>query len=1168
MPAAPRAVLAQDTANAVRTDTSITTADGYARIVFHFDRIVDADVRLSGSVLVVAFRSQVNIDVNRLAAGNDYVGAARVDPDGRGVRLALAQKVRVNSMAAGERLFVDLLPDSWTGPPPPLPQEVVEDLARRARAAAREAEARNRPPQPTMSRVRVSRQPTFTRYVFELPEFIPVNSERGADSLKLTFDAPLRFDLTDARTMQPPMVRSINAASAATTTSVTLALVGNVDIRTFREDNNYVLDVVATDLSSRNDDAVLPALAKAPQTIPAQSVSVEPIRAETAPVPAAPPSVPAAPSKPPVPPGPAAAVPDKASPVAAAAVPAPAGPAAVPLADNRSSPVAVAPPRPPEAAAGYANAAPSADPNRVAATLERQGDTLRLILPFPAPTPAAAFMRADTVWLLFDTATPIDLAAVKDTGIREASATTADNAQLVGIKLDRPRLVSLALDGATWTVHIADTVIVPPQPLVVTRNAANQRRASAQVPFENPQRVHRIRDPEVGDTVVVVTGLGPPRGIPKTQEFVDFRTFASMQGVAIQMLADDVRVELATDRVVIGRPNGLTMTSASVSGLRGVSARASLFDPQQWGFDRQADFIKRENSLITAAALAPEARRYDARMELARFYFARDMYAEAKGVLDVAIADEKPGPEVTAALVMRGLANILMDHVSDGLKDLSAPSVGVQNDAPLWRAMASARLGNWPDANESFRKVDMAIGALPLELQRAALKDGIRAALAVKDFGAASGRLDTLEALGVPPDEEAAIAVLTGRLQEGINHGVEALAAYRVAANSLDRAAAAEGKLHEVSLRYRLGDLKRPEVISELEALTTAWRGDETEAEALQILAQLYTAENRYRDAFTVMRTAVRVHPDLPITRAIQDEAAATFDSLFLGGKGDGMPAIEALGLFYDFRELTPIGRRGDEMIRRLADRLVSVDLLAQAAELLQHQVDHRLEGAARAQVATRLAAIYLLNRQPDRALRTLKSTRTGDLSSEVRNQRLLLEARALSDIGRPNLALEVIENVPGSEAIRMRADVLWTAKRYGEAAEQIELLYNDRWHDWRPFDDTERRDILRGAIGYNLAGDTLGLSRFREKFSPGMMQSVDRRAFEAVSAPQAKREDFEQVVRMISAVDPLDRFLRDLRPGAATTPAPTADADMPPATHVTRQRADMTPTGTVNAVE
>ncbi len=118
--------------------------------------------------------------------------------------------------------------------------------------------------------------------------------------------------------------------------------------------------------------------------------------------------------------------------------------------------------------------------------------------------------------------------------------------------------------------------------------------------------------------------------------------------------------------------------------------------------------------------------------------------------------------------------------------------------------------------------------------------------------------------------------------------------------------------------------------------------------------------------------------------------------------------------LFYDFRELTPIGSRGDEMIRRLADRLVSVDLLDQAAGLLQYQVDNRLQGAARAEVATRLAVIYLMNRKPDKVLATLRATRSADLSTELRDERLLLEARALSDLGQRDLALEVIADIKG----------------------------------------------------------------------------------------------------------------------------------------------------------
>jgi hypothetical protein len=264
------------------------------------------------------------------------------------------------------------------------------------------------------------------------------------------------------------------------------------------------------------------------------------------------------------------------------------------------------------------------------------------------------------------------------------------------------------------------------------------------------------------------------------------------------------------------------------------------------------------------------------------------------------------------------------------------------------------------------------------------------------------------------------------------------------------------------------------------------------------------------------------------------------------------MPAVEALALFYDFRELTPIGRRGDEMIRRLADRLVSVDLLDQAAELLQHQVDHRLQGAARAQVAARLAVIYLMNRKPDKALAVLRSTRTADVANELRNQRLLIEARALSDVGRHDVAVDIVSNMTGSEAIRLRADVYWEAKRWREASEQMELFYGERWKDFEPLSDLERADLLRAAIGYALADDAIGLGRFREKYAAKMAEGPDRHAFEVATSPlTASSAEFRDVVRQIASVDTLDGFLRELYTrfpetgsfagGAAAAPAPAA---------------------------
>src|SRR3546814_13655683 len=86
------------------------------------------------------------------------------------------------------------------------------------------------------------------------------------------------------------------------------------------------------------------------------------------------------------------------------------------------------------------------------------------------------------------------------------------------------------------------------------------------------------------------------------------------------------------------------------------------------------------------------------------------------------------------------------------------------------------------------------------------------------------------------------------------------------------------------------------------------------------------------------------------------------FAKLFLDGGAQSLPPLTALALYYDYRELTPPGPEGDEIISKLADRLVSVDLLNRAAELIEHQITYRLRGDARAKAGARLAVVYLLD--------------------------------------------------------------------------------------------------------------------------------------------------------------------------------------------------------------
>ncbi len=449
----------------------------------------------------------------------------------------------------------------------------------------------------------------------------------------------------------------------------------------------------------------------------------------------------------------------------------------------------------------------------------------------------------------------------------------------------------------------------------------------------------------------------------------------------------------------------------------------------------------------------------------------------------------------------------------------------------MWKGLAYARQGKFADAREKFKNVEFAIASLPLELQRVVTSDAMKSSIEIKDYAGAAKRRAELEVIGVPADMKPAVAVLRGRLAEAMAQEKDALDEYRFAVASNDRASAAAAKLLEIKLLQKRGEIKPADALNELEGLQAVWRGDAIEVQALQMMAQLYNDAGRYADSLGAARMATRLMPNSDVARNAQDAASALFSQLFLAGKADELPPVDALSIFYEFRELTPIGRRGDEMIRKLADRLVGIDLLDQAAELLQYQIDHRLEGAARAQVAARLAMVYLTNRKPDRALEALRTTRIADLSGELRQQRLLLEARANSDIGRHDLALDIISNIAGREAIRLRSDIYWAARRWREASEQIELYYGDRWHDFRPLNPAERGDILRAVIGYALAEDAIGLARFREKYAPLMTGEADKLAFDVASKPASgSSAEFAQIAKMAAGVDTLDGFLRDMR--------------------------------------
>jgi tetratricopeptide (TPR) repeat protein len=296
---------------------------------------------------------------------------------------------------------------------------------------------------------------------------------------------------------------------------------------------------------------------------------------------------------------------------------------------------------------------------------------------------------------------------------------------------------------------------------------------------------------------------------------------------------------------------------------------------------------------------------------------------------------------------------------------------------------------------------------------------------------------------------------------------------------------AGPAQLHATQLQLTLNSVTPAQAINVFDGLRFRWRGGSFELDTIRALGQLYLSQGRYREALEAFRSAGKNLPDLPEAVQLQADLSAAFKSLFLDGQADGLQPIQALALFYDFKELTPVGADGDAMVRRLTRRLVDVDLLPQAEQLLQYQVDKRLDGVPKAEVATDLAVIYLMDRKPEDALGAINGSRTTVLPGPLNQQRRVVAARALTGLAQYDTALEMLGPDASADAIDARAEVLWRQKNWAAAAATFEKLLADRYKTPGPLAAVDEGRLLRAAAAYSLAGDDVGLGRLRTNWTP-----------------------------------------------------------------------------------
>lgn len=1120
----------------------------YGRVVFDWKGTVGYSASVEKGKVLITFDQPVQDDPSKVVRSlKEYVSGASLSPDRKTVTLDLKGDFAPKAFTSGKSVVLDLRKTREEAEPPaakPAEQKAAEAKPAEPKPAetkpaetkpAETKPAENKPADPKTAKpagntlpVTVSDQQGAARITFDWPKETKYRVELLPDRSRFTFQRPAVVDVAAVRAQLPEAMQGFSA----TTTPKTLV----VDIPTPPQGkmrHSATGPRVQVDVTAPNGLATPKTPPAEPQVAAAPTAGEAPAQPAAAPAPVPPTPATPAPAAPVTPPAALGAAPSAEPPAISPAAAALEQLMRDKLGMNRPGPGNPTPPAPAQEADG---SEPLAGPPLQPVPQASDSRVASLSFPWNEPTGAAVFWRGGWLWAVFDRPSEVDLGLLKRLGgglVLHAEQLPSKTATVVRMLVEPGFNPSVRREGQLWVVDLMNQAPRPARPLPVEAQSKSPVGPRLLVQVTDPGRAMVLEDPEVGDRFIAVPVVPTGSGIFPTFRYPDLDLPVTVQGILVEPHTDGIVVNSSRSGVEMTQPGiGLTFSPdlTQMRTLAAVGTKTNLhrvLDIDTWMHGPESDFLKNRQLLQIAVANAPGGRRTNARLDLARFFFAHGFAAEALGVLRTMVADQPEIEQTAPVRALRGVSNYAMGRYGEAVDDLSHSSLSGVEEAAFWRAAALAEMGSPALQALTMREYGALLGSYP---RRVKVPLALTAATASVAAGDDLGTNTFLTAAKVPDNtthELAAIGYLSAKQEELRGNFDQALNTYDQVAETTDRYYRAMALYDALMLRNRLEELTLDKLIDGLESLRFAWRGGDFEFKLLMQLGDLYTQKQDYGEALRVWQQAASYFEDRKEAVIAANRMRETFEKLFFDGAADALPPIRAIALYEEFRELTPAGPKGDEMIRRLSDRLVGVDLLPQAAALLDRQIEFRLNGQDKVKVGTRLGLVYLLNREPQKAVESLLKTSSPDTTpAPLERQRQRLMARALADMGRSADAIDLLEVDDSREADLLRAEIYWKDRNWPKVAEVFSRLVPEPAADLT-LTDNQARMLLDWATALTLGQNERGVFELRRRYIGAMEKTPFANAFDLITTtPEGGLIDYRTIASRIKQAENFQSFL------------------------------------------
>ena len=715
-----------------------------------------------------------------------------------------------------------------------------------------------------------------------------------------------------------------------------------------------------------------------------------------------------------------------------------------------------------------------------------------------SPVNLGAFERNGKLWMIFDHPQQINIENLK-----ESAGELVENiiqfphplGSLVQITPAKGVKASVRKEGLLWILDLY-TDDLPQQPfkeLTIFTQYDSMKQPYLYIPTEYAGNVVSIIDPEIGDIISVATSSRPHLGTKSFYHYPEFDILSTLQGLAFVINAPDIMLSRSNSGLTL-RAQG---RSLNITGDLDALKRQQMLKDEQLSspaFNLQIPQKQIDMKFVDAVELlkknimtAPLEQKNQQRIDLARYYVYHGLGTNALYILNQIKRADLPEAMTDSFHALSGVANFLARRYPEAVKDFEYGNLPKISEGIFWRTLSQSAY----EFNEANNAIIFSLISLIRDYPQA-IKDQIalvaaKNALRTGDDLATQNFIDILRSV---PDRlrnlNPEITYLSAKKLELQGYPRNAIKEYRNLINTDSIKYSALSRYDNAILSQSIGVMPLKEAISELEMLRFAWGEANFKLKLLDKLSELYLKDFDYYNALRTLNDAGNFVKDNQEKQKIASRMVRVFEGIFLSNQADSkLSPVKALALYKDFQWLADMSSKKNAIMQRLADRLVAVDLLSRASDLLNELLeapDLSLENRAR--IGARLAIIDLFQEAPNQALEILDRTDSEGLSLATVGPRRVIRSRALAQLGQTDAALALLANDYGKNALIHKFQLYWHAGRWADAADTVKYLIEEP-KEGQPLSIEQVNYILDWATTLKKAGKETVLVRLRNKFLP-----------------------------------------------------------------------------------